>query len=188
MPQPKNWISLREATDRLSLRRFNVPYVDLFKTSRKDCQKLFREIETFLLSGDVEALVEIRGLFTPLTAGDLHNFPFRISPRDRDGTPGIEIKRNIGAISALSLREAEFQQKIDGSISKIPIEPSRDELKAAFKKWLEAEIVADNWRSKEEIQKIAKKYKVVRATAFDIRLELIKKHNRFSWQKHGVRK
>jgi hypothetical protein len=189
MPKPKNWMSLPEAVDVLSLRRFNVAYVDLFKASRKnDCQTLFREIETFLLSGDVEALVEIRGLFTPLTAGDLHNFPFRISPRDREGTPGIEIKRNIGAISALSLREAEFRRKIDGSISKIPIEPSRGELKAAFEKWLEAEIVADKWRSKEEIQKVAKnKFNVARLTAFRIRSDLIEKHGRFSWRKAGKR-
>lgn len=172
MPRPPGWISLLEALDHLCHRTYQTDFSQLVNVSKTKCRHVFRALEQHLLTGAVEALVEIDGVYSPLTTSDLHASPFKIW-LDR-GTPGIEIRRNEHRrLSGMRIRQQDLIAALNQDQSVTTPPPTREERLKNFRGWLREDILTKGWRPKQQIREYAKThFRVVRVDADQIRTEL----------------
>jgi hypothetical protein len=175
MPRPLGWISLIEALDYLCRRTHQTDFDRLASVSKTKYRKIFRELEQYLLAGTVEALVEIQGDYTPLTASDLHASPFKIWLNR--GVPGIEIRRNEHRLAGMRIRKQHLIAALDHEHGSATPPSTRKERGSNFRDWLLDDVLTNGWRPKKEIREYAKMtFDVTRVDADEIRTELYTEH------------
>ncbi len=140
-----------------------------------------------MLTGKIESLVEIDGVYSQLTVADLHSSPFKIWI-DR-GTPGLEIARNEHRLTGMRIRQENLVAALNEGQDVQAIAQTTYERRENFRGWLRDQMLADRWIPKNEIRKYAKDtFRVVKIDADSIRTELATELNREHWLNPGRRK